>query len=154
MSGQGGTEALFYHLERQPLERVLPLLLEKTVERGWRAVVECGSAERLEAIDQHLWTYRDDSFLAHGTSKDGSPERQPIFLTTEPENPNHAKVRFFVDGAEPADVSGYDRIVLMFDGGSDEAVAAARRQWKRLKADGCAVTYWQQSDAGRWEKKA
>ena len=150
----GAPEVLFYHLERQPLERVLPQLLEKTLERGWRAVIEAASAERLDAIDQHLWTYREDSFLAHGTKKDGSPERQPIYLTTEAENPNGAKVRFLVEGAEPGDVTGYDRIVLMFDGGSDEAVQAARRQWKRLKGEGCAVTYWQQGESGRWEKKA
>src|SRR5690349_11599483 len=34
------TDILFYHLERQPLDRVLPQLLERTLERGWRAVIE------------------------------------------------------------------------------------------------------------------
>ena len=148
------TEALFYHLERQPLEAVLPLLLEKTLERGWRAVVQAGSQERLDALDQQLWTYREESFLAHGTAKDGSPQRQPIYLTLDDDNPNGAAVRFLVDGAEPQDVSGLTRVVLMFDGRDETAVDAARRHWKTLKAQGCAVTYWQQSAAGRWEKKA
>ena len=124
------------------------------MERGWRAVVQAGTPERLDALDQHLWTYREESFLAHGTAKDGAAERQPIFLTTDDTNPNGATVRFLVDGAEPADVDGYARIVLMFDGGDETAVAAARGHWKVLKAKGCAVTYWQQSAAGRWEKKA
>lgn len=157
MAAEGTTEALFYHLELRPLGDVLPTLLERTLERGWRAVVQVGSAERLEALDTHLWTYRDDSFLAHGTSKDGTPERQPIFLTTGAENPNGAQVRFLVDGAEPAaelEAGGYARLVLMFDGHDQDAVAAARRHWKVLKDKGMALTYWQQSENGRWEKKA
>ena len=93
------TEVLLYHLERQPHERVLPTLLERTLERGWRAVVQCGSEERLEAIDGSLWTYRDDSFLPHGTARDGPPARQPIFLTSGEDNPNGAQVHFLIEGA-------------------------------------------------------
>lgn len=154
MSTVGTTEALFYHLERQPLEAVLPQLLEKTLERGWRAVVQAGSEERLETLDQHLWTWREDSFLPHGRRQDGHPERQPVYLTTGPENPNGATVRFLVDGAEPPDPAGYARLVVMFDGRDESALAAARRIWKDLKDKGCAVTYWQQNDGGGWAKKA
>jgi DNA polymerase-3 subunit chi len=147
-------EALFYHLERQPLEAVLPQLLEKTLERGWRAVVQAGTEERLEAIDQHLWTWREDSFLPHARASEGRPERHPIYLTTGDENPNGAVVRFLVDGAEPGDVEGLSRIVLMFDGRDQSAVAAARQHWKTLTARGCVLTYWQQSSSGGWERKA
>src|SRR5215470_10463548 len=107
-------DVLFYHLERQPLERVLPSLLEKTLERGWRAVVQAGSEERVEALDQHLWTYREDSFLPHGSKRDGNSAEQPIYLTSEDANPNGAHVRFLVDGAQCAAFSGYERIVLLF----------------------------------------
>jgi len=148
------TEVFFYHLERQPLDAVLPILLERTVARGWRAVVQVGNPERLEALDSLLWTYRDDSFLPHGTKAMGHPERQPVYLTTESDNPNGAAIRFLVDGAEIATLAGYVRIVLMFDGHDDVAVAHARGQWKNAKALGGALTYWQQSRDGRWEKKA
>ncbi len=147
-------DVLFYHLERQPLERVLPSLLEKTIERGWRAVVQSGSPERLEALDLALWTYRDDSFLAHGMRKDGNSEHQPIYLTIGPETPNGAGVRFFVDGASAEVFDGYVRFVYLFDGNDPDAVAAARVQWTDAKKAGCAVTYWQQSPSGGWEKKA
>ena len=150
----GTTEALFYHLEHQSLEAVLPQLLEKTLERGWRAVVQAGSVERLEALDQHLWTWREDSFLPHGRRQDGHPERQPVYLTTTDENPNGATVRFLVDGAEPPDPTGYTRLVVMFDGTDESAVAAARGNWKVFKDKGCAVTYWQQGESGGWVKKA
>jgi len=148
------TDALFYHLERQPLESVLPFLLTKTLERGWRAVVQFGSEERLETLDQHLWTFDDQSFLPHGRKQDGHAARQPIFLTTSDENPNGAQVRFVVDGAEPPEPTGYTRIVIMFDGRDQSAVLSAREHWKTLKSKGCAVTYWQQTERGGWERKA
>ena len=110
------TEVLFYHLEHQPLERVLPSLVERTLERGWRAVVQAGSEERVEALDTLLWTYREESFLPHGTRRDGNSAAQPVYLTSNEENPNGAGVRFLVDGAETAELSGYDRVVYLFDG--------------------------------------
>lgn len=148
------TEVLFYHLERQPLERVLPLLLEKSLERGWRAVVQAGSEERVAALDAALWTYREDSFLPHGTSGEGAADMQPVFLTSGGDNPNKADIRFLVDGSEVADGAGYARLVYLFDGRNESALAAARAQWKAMQAQGHDVTYWQQDEAGRWVKKA
>jgi DNA polymerase-3 subunit chi len=152
------TEILFYHLEHQPLERVLPALVERTLQRGWRAVVQAGSEERVEALDTLLWTYDDASFLPHGTRKDGNPKAQPVYLTADDNNPNEATVRFLVDGAAIGDMvgeeAGYERIVYLFDGRDAAAVAEARAQWKAVKAAGCDATYWQQSPEGRWEKKA
>lgn len=148
------TEVFFYHLERHPLERVLPGLLERTLERGWRAIVQAGSRERLEALDSHLWTYRDDSFLPHATEKDGVPMLQPVLLTTSEANPSGAAIRFLVDGASLAKFAGYVRVVIIFDGADRAAVEAARSQWRAARAEGCAVTYWQQTEGGRWEKRA
>lgn len=147
-------EVLFYHLERSALEAVLPQLLEKTLERDWKAVVRVGTEERLRALDAHLWTYRDASFLPHGAAGGSADALQPVLLTTGPENPAGANVLFAVDGAEPEGLDAYQRCVVMFDGRDSEAVAAARRHWKAASAAGHEVTYWQQNDAGRWEKKA
>jgi DNA polymerase III subunit chi len=149
------TEVFFYHLQRQPLERVLPTLLERSVERGWRVVVQAATDERVDALDAHLWTYRDDNFLAHGTAREADPAAQPILLTTADHNPNAATVRFLIDGvAVPADAATYDRIVLIFDGEDKDAVSAARARWNEAKAQGFAVTYWQADEQGRWVKKA
>lgn len=147
-------EVLFYHLEHQPLERVLPTLLEKTLARGWRAVVQAGSEERLAALDTALWTYTEDSFLPHGTAKTGSAAEQPVYLTTGHDAPNGAGVRFIVDGAVAESFAGGERLVFLFDGRDEDALTAARTQWRAAKAAGCACTYWQQSESGRWEKKA
>lgn len=148
-------EVFFYHLENRPLEAVLPALLLKTLERGWRAVVQTGSRERLEALDQHLWTFADESFLPHGVAGDAHDGEQPVLLTTDDGNANAATVRFLVDRAPtPAELGAYERVVLVFDGGDPDALADARATWKALKAASHAVTYWQQNARGSWERKA
>lgn len=154
MPDPAATEVLFYHLEQRSLESVLPSLLQRTLERGWRAVVQAGSEERVEALDTHLWTFAEESFLPHGTRRDGAAERQPIWLTTGSDNPNGAQVRFLVDGASETDLAAYARAVYLFDGRDPEATERARAEWKRVKAAGYAVSYWQQSAEGQWEKKA
>lgn len=148
------TEVLFYHLQNSPLEQSLPKLLEASLKREWRVVVKVGEAERLEPLANELWTYRPDSFLPHGTAEDGAEADQPIFLTSGDENPNAAQVLFLVHGATPGPLEAYNRCVLMFDGRNDDALNAARAQWKDLKAAGHDATYWQQTDTGGWEKKA
>ena len=148
------TEIVFYHLERQSVERVLPTLIEKSLERGWRVVVQAASEERVEALDAHLWTFRDDSFLPHGTFRQGELREQPVLLTLDDDNPNGAAVRFLIDGAPvPTDADAYERIVLIFDGDDPDAVAAARQRWSEGKARGFALTYWQADEQGRWQRR-
>lgn len=149
------TEILFYHLQHQPLERVLPTLLEKSLARGWRIVVQAASDERVEALDAHLWTYRDDGFLPHGTYRESEAASQPVLLTAQDHNPNRADVRFLIEGAPlPGDAEAYQRVVLLFDGTDEDAVARAREDWGAAKAAGHAVTYWQPDEHGRWQQKA
>ena len=148
------TEVLFYHLTESALEDSLPPLLEKSVERGWRAIVQTGSPERRDALDAHLWTWRDDSFLAHGTEHDQHARLQPVLLTTDSGNANGAQIRFMVDGASPPPLSGYERAVFMFDGHDAMQLEQARGHWKTMKAEGHSVTYWQQTPERRWERKA
>jgi DNA polymerase III subunit chi len=147
-------EVWFFHLERQPLDAALPSLVEKTLEKGWRAAVQTGIADRVEAIDALLWTYKPESFLAHGTKADANASSQPVYLTDGPENPNGAACRFLIEGADIDDISGYTRLVYLFDGNDADAVARARLQWKAAKGKGAGVTYWQQNAKGGWEKKA
>jgi DNA polymerase-3 subunit chi len=148
------TEILFYHLTESTLEDALPSLLERSVQRGWRVTVQTGSEERRDSLDVHLWTFRDDSFLAHGLDRDPHAEAQPVLLTTGQDNRNQSAVRFVVDGARPPPAEDYQRVVFMFDGHDEVQLEEARRQWKLQKAAGHQVTYWQQTPERRWEQKA
>ena len=143
----------FYHLRHSSLERALPKLLEKVLERGHRAVVLAGSKERVEILNTILWTYEANSWLPHGSAGDGPPEAQPIFLTAEEENPNGADVLVTIDDRKPTKTEGFVRIIDMFDGQSKDLVSAARLRWQTYKELGFNMTYWQQSETGGWEKK-
>jgi len=146
-------EVWFYHLERSALDQVLPDLLEKTLARGWRALVRCAGPERVDHLDGWLWSYRDDSFLPHGVSDEGNAPRQPILLTTGADNPNGAQALFLIDDAEPGDVTPFARCILIFDGRDETALQAARRRWKGFKAAGAPVAYWRQGETRGWERQ-
>ncbi|WP_346432912.1 DNA polymerase III subunit chi [Breoghania sp.] len=145
---------LFYHLQRRTLESVVKDLVEKFLERGWRVVIQSGGPERRDALDGYLWTYREDSFLPHGTAADGREGDQLVYLTDGTENPNGANVRFLVDRAMPPDLTPYDRGVYIFDENDEQSVVDARHRWKEAKAAGHEVTYWQENDRGDFTKKA
>ena len=148
-------EVWFYRLERSGVDEVLPELLRRTLERGWRARVKGTDPARLAALDARLWNVgRPESVLAHGLASEPHAERQPILLSTSDENPNGARALFLVDGAQASSLDGYARCLDLFDGRDDEAVAAARARWTAVKAAGAAVSYWKQTEAGRWEKQA
>ncbi len=150
-------DVLFYHLERRTLDDALPPLIEKTRERGWKALIRVDSADRADAIDTRLWTF-NDGFLPHAQAGDGEAARQPVLITTEEGNANDAEVLFLIGGAPAPDwnataLKALTRIVLMFDGRDPGAVEEARGAWKAAKAAGHAVTYWKESPSGKWEKQ-
>jgi DNA polymerase-3 subunit chi len=147
-------EIWFYHLERSTLNEVLPGLLEKCRERGWRGLVRADDARLLEELDERLWTWRDDAFLAHGRATEPFPERQPILLSETGENLNGAQALFIVDDAELGDTKGYERCFIIFDGRDEASLTGARERWKALKQAGADLAYWRQSPEGRWEKAA
>lgn len=144
----------FYHLQKWPLERALPQILGKVRQAGHRAVVIAASVERIESLSNALWTNDPNSWLAHGTAKDGEASEQPIWLTDTHENPNAASILVLTDGMSSKDLSVYERCLDMFDGNDPDAVQAARGRWKQASEDGHELHYWQQTDQGGWEEKA
>jgi len=149
---EGACEVWFYHLERTSLDQALPELLEKTLARGWRALVRSTARERVEHLDGWLWSYRDDSFLPHGLSGSPMDARHPVLLSERPENLNGAQA-FFVLGGEPSDLAGFERTMVLFDGHSEPDLARARRLWSSLKASGHEVVYWRQSETRGWTRQ-
>jgi DNA polymerase III subunit chi len=157
MKRNSASEVWFYHLQRSPLEAVLPVLLERCMERGWRSLVLCGSQERMEALDALLWTYREDSFLPHGRDSDPRAAQHPILLSAaegdEAQETNGATIQFLVDGASSNRLAEFDRTVDLFHGEDPVALEAARDRYRSARGAGFDVTYWQQNAAGVWEQK-
>ena len=146
------TEVRFYHMEHSTLEIALPALLTKAITQG-NVVVKSDTAQNVESLNTHLWTFNPNSFLPHGSAKDGHAENQPIWLTDQDENPNEAKILILTHGSESKEIKNYDLCCEMLNGNDENAVAQARIRWKAYKDDGFEITYWQQGQNG-WEKKA
>jgi DNA polymerase III subunit chi len=147
-------EVWFYHLERQSADEALPLLLEKCLDREWRALVRLDSYEEIERLDAHLWVYRSDSFLPHGSATGADAARLPVLLTADPVNRNGAKVQFVLGSCEVENLDAFERVVVLFNGAAPEELAAARATWKRVKDEGAQVSYWRQNERGQWAKSA
>jgi DNA polymerase III subunit chi len=146
-------EVRFHHLERRRVDEALPGLLERALMEGRRVLVRASSEEMVAAINERLWTYDDASFLPHGAAGDGDPLSQPIFLTAEAENPNNATVLVRLSDVEASQADDkFDLVILMFDGRDEAALAHARGEWRRLKDEGRAISYWRESDEGGWER--
>jgi len=148
------TEIAFYHLQKSPLETVLPRLLIRTLDSGKRAIVLAGSEERVEHLTSALWTFDQDAWLPHGNKKDGRADEQPIWLTHTNENPNGASFLFQTDGVAADDLAVFERCFDLFDGNDPSAVDAARARWSTFKAAGHTLTYWQQDERGTWKQKS
>jgi DNA polymerase-3 subunit chi len=144
-------EVGFYHLTRSTLADALPQLLSRTLAAGQRALVLGTDPARLDALSAALWA--QPAWLPHGTTVDGDPDLQPIWLSTDPDPSNAAGYLFLIDGAEIDRIKNYQRIFDLFDGNSPEAVTSARRRWKTLRDAGHTLIYWQQTETG-WSKKA
>ena len=147
------TEVRFYHLERRRVDQALPSLLEHALDEGRRVLVRASSDEMVAALNERLWTYDDASFLPHGAAGDGDPMEQPIFLTSDLENPNAATMLVRLSGAETGDADeAFDLVILMFDGRDEAALTQARGEWRRLTDQGRTISYWRESDEGGWER--
>ena len=145
----------FYHLQNKKLEDVLPKLLEKAHGLNKKIIIRVGNEERIEFLNSLLWTYDDTSFLPHGSKNDGFAEMQPIWLTAQNDNPNHAVFLFLVDGAkaELEEIDQFERVFNIFDGNSENALAQARDFWRSLKQSSSEIFYWQQNTDGIWQQK-
>ncbi|MGB0906984.1 MAG: DNA polymerase III subunit chi [Maricaulaceae bacterium] len=147
------TEHWFYHLEASTVQSVLPGLMEKTLQRGWRALVKLPEGQ-IADVDQFLWTYQDQSFLPHGRDDEPLSDQQPILLSSTAQAAAGANCVVLIDGAEVADLSGVSRCIVMINGRNQESIARERKRWNALKQAGETLSYWQQDERGQWKKKA
>jgi len=148
------TEVRFYHLQKQTLDQALPLILEKVYQTKNNAIIRMSDAKEITRMNDILWSYKPNSFLPHGCKKTGHPNEQPIWLTDKSENPNNAKTLILTQNAIEESLNDFDLCCEMLDGHDNAAISEARNRWKTYKDKGFDVTYWYQSETGKWEKKA
>lgn len=146
----------FYHLQKSNIEETLPKLVEKAYASGKKILIKIGNEERVEFLNTHLWSYDEQSFLPHGSKKDGNASLQPIWLTSQDDNPNDATILFLTDNAKTdvKNISSFERVLNIFDGNNQEGLIWSREFWKQLKSAEHECYYWQQNEQGIWQQKA
>ena len=147
--------AYFYHLTRQRLEQVLPMLISRAQGAGWRIALRGVGEHRMDQLDDLLWQGAPTSFLPHGRAGRPYAAEQPVLLTTQKIAENEPHCVMTLDGAEitAEEVNASERVCILFDGTDDDAVQRARDQWRSLTRAGCDAQYWSQAD-GSWAMKA
>jgi DNA polymerase III subunit chi len=146
------TDIWFYHLERTGIAEALEPILEKSLERGWRARIQCDDEARLSALDDDLWTRRAGAFLAHQREERPRAERQPILLAKGGGNQNNARVLFLLTGDDVPDFNAWERICVVFDATDQQSLGWARGLWKAWSKDH-PCSYWKQKPEGGWQKE-
>lgn len=147
-------ETWFYHLEQRGLTETLAGLLQKSLDKGWRAVVRSPDPDRIADLDERLWTFEAGSFLPHGRAGAPYDDRQPVLLTTGMDTPNSAAFEVLLDGAAASGAPGLERCVILFASDAEGALQHARERWKALKDAGAPISYWREGTSGTWEKQA
>ena len=148
------TTIQFYHLTATPLDRALPRLMEKALAGGFRTLVLTDSPEKMDYLDEALWTYDAGSFLPHGTEKNSKASAQPVLIAMQDSAANAASLLVVTDGRLPEQPEGWARILDIFDGRNEEAVASARARWSHYKAAGHQLAYLKQTESGGWQQPA
>lgn len=146
----------FYHLQKSTLDEALPLLVSKAYQTGKHIKIKIGNEVQVSFLSTLLWTFDEESFLPHGTKKDEAPELQPIYLSSEDDLPNGAKILFVVDGADISldIIEKYERVLYIFNGQSENELIKARNMWKMFQQNGSECHYWKQNELGKWEVQA
>lgn len=148
------TEIRFYHIRKKTAEAVVFELLERALTRGHKILVRLRDEAETSRLNDFLWTHKPESFLPHGSSEDGHSENQPVFLTATNDNPNKADVIFLMPGSESSGIEDFTLCCDILDGRDEEQIAAGRSRYKDWKNQGHNLSYWQQSDTGKWEQKS
>ncbi|MFC2966542.1 DNA polymerase III subunit chi [Acidimangrovimonas pyrenivorans] len=147
--------AMFYHLTRSTVEQTLPMLIDRSLQAGWRVAIRGTSEQRLRWLDDKLWLGPEEGFLPHGLAGGPHDADQPVLLTSAPDCPNNAACLMAIDAAEVTaeETAALERVCILFDGNDPDSLNAARAQWKSLTVAGASAQYWSE-ESGRWEKKA
>ncbi|MCX4079243.1 DNA polymerase III subunit chi [Rickettsia rhipicephali] len=90
-----------YQTSDELLLKSILLLIEKCYYSDLKSVILTADADQQEMLNKNLWTYSRKQFIPHGSKLDPQPEKQPIYITDELQNPNNASVLVIIS---PTDI--------------------------------------------------
>ncbi len=131
----------FYVMEnagRMQALRELCLLLEAPYNAKESIYIYTAETNDDEHLDKLLWTYRDDSFLAHQLVAENADNTSPILIGSETPAAAQNNVLVNLSGTLPVFYRQFKRIIeLVF---ADPSVQqAARERFRQYREQGCDI---------------
>ena len=143
-------EIFFYKLKNSSSEIFLTSLIEKSIENNWNSVVLLDNIERMEEINDFLWSYKDTSFLPHGSQNDKNSELHRVYLTCEEENPNDSDVIFSIDGLLIKNINSWQRCIFIFNEQNLKVVDQFNTYKKNIDQSQHFLKSFEQDTNGKW----
>ena len=137
----------FYHLTRDPAEKLVPMLAGKVLDVGKRLLLLVPDETACAALSDALWSAQPASFLAHDIAGSEREADQPILLSDQCEPANGASYIILSDGQWRDEALSFERAFFLF---TADQIDHARTIWRQLSANEVVTPrYWKQ-DGGRW----
>jgi len=144
------SEIFFYKLKNSSSEIFLTSLIERSLENNWNSVVLLDNIERMEEINDFLWSYKDTSFLPHGSQNDKNSELHRVYLTCEEENPNDSDVIFSIDGLLIKNINSWQRCIYIFNEQNLKVVDQFNTYKKNIDQSQHSIKSFEQDTNGKW----
>ncbi len=115
-------------------------LIDKIYSRGYRVHVHTGDPDSASALNDLLWSFRDDRFIPHCLY--ATKESAPIKIGVQEEPTEHQEVLINLSGAIPHFFSRFERVaeVVPLD---ENSRSSARENYRIYKDRGYALDYHQ-----------
>ena len=144
------TEIFFYKLKNLSVELFLISLIEKSISVNWNSVVLLDNVERMEEINDLLWTFNDVSFIPHGSQSDLNPEKNKVYLTCNEENPNKANAIFSIDGVAINNPKNWSRCIYIFNEQNLKVTDELESYKREIKDLDYIQKSFEQDQNGKW----
>jgi len=142
------TKIDFWQVTDDPIEKVVALIAQRTLDSGARLLVVSDNPDQRAAISRALWQAGPESFLANGEAGAPGAERQPVLLSGALDAPNGASHVVFADG-QFRETSGFARVFLLF---TPEGAPNARQAWSAQDGRADVERAYYAQENRRWVK--
>ena len=144
------TEIFFYKLKNTSIDLFLISLIEKSISKNWNSLVLLDNTERMEEINDLLWTFNDTSFIPHGSQSDLSPDKQNVYLTCNEENLNNSNIIFSIDGIIINEPDNWNRCIYIFNEQNLKVTDELESYKREIKDFGYTLKSFEQDNNGKW----
>lgn len=114
-------------------------LIEKIYKQRHRIYVYTDQQQEAHALDELLWTYREDSFLPHNLYGEGPDTAPPIQIGFNQIPENHRDILINLSQTVPTFFQQFSRILELVP--QDENMQkCARERYRYYQTQGCSIT--------------